>query len=380
MSRRWILAVLVAAACESRPPARFDPDSWTTEDVELFEARDARFVVTASGVQHVVFRLAEPDDALFHTVRGSDGWSAPQPVGAMAAVNYTVAAIGEAIHVVWFDGGLWTSSFASPDDGWSAPVQVSTGDPSTLYAGAIAPGDDGSTLMAYGYDGLEESDVRIAAVEDGVLAGEPVLAYDDSIGTYFDGCHPDDLVRDGAGNLHVLVGCSVFRLGGVESSTARSLWLTDASGSWEATKRDGARWPADAVVTSDGTVFLLELLFSNEEDRDHAPFPFRYVLSRLVDGAWVECDLTGDLEPADGAGSAALAVTSEDEVVIAYRVPASDVFLTATDDGDVFDEPAEVPDAHSVGSLEVDPSSGELLLFHRRWVDDQWVYGLSRGR
>jgi hypothetical protein len=336
-------------------------------------SHDGSLAITASG--DVVVAFSEPDaeetfDQDIHVASDTGGgWDVSMPLTADEIQNAypTLVAVGETLHLTWSGrpGAEINDVFYAANDGggWDERVNLTAAVESDLgrhaYAPSLAAGPGGALAIAYLSAPDEESgigiaEVRVALVEEGALADDPVTVIQDAAG-----CYDPRAIYDGDGNLHVFADC-----GEVFAEDVR--WATDASGDWAEEALPGndghddfgpevALGPGGAVWVAWTASLPCEGGTCNN-----------ILVSTQDEGGFAEPE-SASMAGTPGDSSPTIAVDDAGRVIVAFHrdnaESFSDVFLTSSDDGASYAAPCNLTRTDASNewmpwSLQVHPDTG----------------------
>jgi hypothetical protein len=217
--------------------------------------------------------------------------STQEEVGAAS-----VELAADRMHFAWmFEDDLFYRERAG--DAWSGPAVdlTSSVELEAVSSSAIAVSPDGELAAVYGVDNR----LRLAWIEDGGIAGEPVTLLEEDLG-----CYVWHAAFDARGALNVAATCAT-------NEKPKLHWITvapDGSVSTEAlwsTAMDASQFDRLAAISPNGDAHLLWVR-STEEGLLHA---------QRVGGTWTEPVMVA---PSEGNAKYAIVTASDEELIVAY--------------------------------------------------------------
>jgi hypothetical protein len=347
-----------------------DPSRWSTELIPAENAGNAQIAFAADGALHLAYRWyirdepgedGEPGETrVVWLYRSGREWMSERitPDNHDNVIGYSFTATGGRLHLVWRNDYNNSSVHYRrlEGDAWSAAVDF-TGEIETAPVDwALLIGRDDRLALVYATSRSDTLQVRMAWIEDGVLAGAPLTLFESDVD-----CGGISAVFDESGVLHLLIACPISEQDGAIYHLAA----------------DGEVMPAETVATYVGSAGALSLaaapggtlhaLWASEADDTDA-----LLHARRVNGEWTAPD---EVVKPGRFGNGNLEVTAAGEVVAVYFDQTTQrlKFLVWSEEAGFAPDCDRLPDLevgnrHSA-NFAVHPESGALLSVHGADVD-----------
>lgn len=365
--------------------------SWVFENVSHTAdtiSNEGDLAIADSGAMLIAFAEPLPDPVFDQDIFTASrdracGWSAAAPLTTDSEVQNAYPSLvvaGDTFHLVWsgYPEGLNDVYYATRPAGgaWTARVNLTAEYESAVmrhaYSPSISIGPDGTIAIAYlsapaadggGFDG--PSEVRVATIEGGALAGPPVTV----IAAADDGCFDPRAIHDGDGNLHVLAECGPL-------FDQDIVWATDAGpGPWRSEPLPGTAGHDDLSITvalAGGTVHA-----AWAADLPCGDGTCRTLQHAVLTGATWSDPVSASQGGAPSDNAPALAIGPDDTIYLAFwrdnADSKSDVYLTRSADGESFSPPCNLTRTDGENewmpsALQLDPRGGALHMLYEQFV------------